>query len=384
MYSDYKIMHKEKIIAETSGFQVSNILCPELCPVMLKPGSDVRPWVELRSIDTHRSNSRRLFKALRLNPYAETEDKIDIGHAVTIGDNWWMQKKDEALSYEKLKSYDSRMADIALNGSYFAELNIQGYTELGTMGSFEKAWRKENGTWYLYKSEKKDELISEYYAYSFLKAMSPAVADYSLARYMPETGIEREYIVSRDFTEGGRYDFESFECYFGDDSLCSHIVSRLEGMTDVTEKMIEAYSTTCLYDILLCNTDRHNGNIGFLRDSESGRIVALAPMFDYNIALASAGNLNFRVSHGQAELFVRDDMDVLKADRVMPVREKLTEAVAIATDETAKAFPDLKKTCKLCENYIMDSYDYLAERIYEKRQTLQDDCNFGNADGDED
>ena len=58
-----------------------------------------------------------------------------------------------------------------------AKTKAGGYLELGTVGSFEKAWRFHSGSWYMYKQGNDKELISEYYSYLFLKAMDVRTAE---------------------------------------------------------------------------------------------------------------------------------------------------------------------------------------------------------------
>ena len=360
---DYLIMHKDLIIAETSGYQINKIIHPEICPAMIKEGSDIRPWIETRSIDIHRSNSRRLYKALRLDLYGSTEEKINKGHAVTINDNWWVQRVDENCDYKSLKSYNKEIADVALYGNYIPEMDIEGYTELGTLGSYEKAWRKDGGIWYLYKNEGKAELLSEYFSSVFLKAMQVDVAEYRIIRYKAETGLEREYIISKDFTEAGKYDFEPFINYFGEDEDEGYIIERLQNLTDTIPTVIEDYVNMCFYDALLCNTDRHNGNVGFLRDSETGKILRLAPFFDYNVSLASSCKLHFNDKElGYMGYFTRSRIFMEYMEKLIPERNHLFDAVRLATSETEQAFPGTSETCALCGKYIMDSYDYFRRQ----------------------
>lgn len=75
----------------------------------------------------HRSHSRKLFKALRLQNSENTAELISIGHGVSITDNWWIQRDDENLEYCELKKYNEQIADIALlGGSDSDERNTEG------------------------------------------------------------------------------------------------------------------------------------------------------------------------------------------------------------------------------------------------------------------
>ncbi len=39
------------------------------------------------------------------------------------------------------------------------------------------------------------------------------------------------------------------------------------------------------FDVLVSNVDRHNENLGLLRDKRSGKIISLAPNYDNNMCL---------------------------------------------------------------------------------------------------
>lgn len=89
---DYKIMHKDIIIAIVSGNRISEIIKASLCPVCILSNEPIDSWLLNRSIDTNRPHSRKLFKALRLRTPDDIEQVIDIGHGISITDNWWIQK----------------------------------------------------------------------------------------------------------------------------------------------------------------------------------------------------------------------------------------------------------------------------------------------------
>ena len=364
---NYKIMHRNEIVATTEGFEVKSISLPELCPVMIKKGASIVPWMNLRSIDTSRGNAQRLYQALGLSANASIDNKILTGHAVTIEDNWWIQRSDEDCSYDKLKAYDKTVADIAISGSSDQSTGITGYTELGTLGSYEKAWRKIDGIWFLHKKDDKAELLSEFFSYNLLSELCVDVAEYSVARWLSPTGIEKELIVSKDFTEGGRYDFEPFICYFGDNEDYNYIIGELKKLEKDVPGLVDAYIRMTFYDALINNTDRHNGNIGFLRDSGSGRIKCLAPAFDYNQALiARDENLIFKPKKmGYIGYFI-GNMPLEEMRGKLLARETLEDAIKKAEEKTLRKFPDNAKAVSQCGKYVMDAYEGI-NKVYEKK-----------------
>ena len=51
------------------------------------------------------------------------------------------------------------------------------------------------------------------------------------------------------------------------------------------EEALERFKSMLVFDALICNEDRHMGNYGVLRDSATGAVKGMAPLFDHNVGL---------------------------------------------------------------------------------------------------
>ena len=51
----------------------------------------------------------------------------------------------------------------------------------------------------------------------------------------------------------------------------------------------EDYVKMIFLDTITANPDRHTANFGLLRDTQSGELFGLAPLFDHNMALIARG-----------------------------------------------------------------------------------------------
>ena len=356
----YKVMHRDKVIALADENCITEIVDKALCPACFVVGMPLEIWLDNRIVDVHRSHSRKLFKALRLRTPDDIEQVIDIGHGISITDNWWIQKKEEELDYYSLKQYNEEIADIAFFGASASNSgNTLGYRELGTVGSYEKAWRYINGTWYMFKQGNIQELISEYYSYHFLKAMGVNVAEYNMKREISEEiGIVSLFIVSKDFTNNAEVDFEPFCNYFHDHDEPEYIIPRLD------EKLIKPYVMMIFYDALLHNDDRHNQNAGVLRNSTTGEIIGLAPLFDYNLGLIATGVPRIDTEKGNifTDSFLANDVCRKVIRENLPERKKIIKAINAAYKGiNSIGFFGFKPIS--IENYIRDTYDYLAKHI---------------------
>ena len=356
----YKVMHRDKVIALADENCITEIVDKALCPACFVVGMPLEIWLDNRIVDVHRSHSRKLFKALRLRTTDDIGQVIDIGHGISITDNWWIQKKEEELDYYSLKQYNEEIADIAFYGASASNSgNTFGYRELGTVGSYEKAWRYIKGTWYMFKQGNTQELISEYYSYHFLKAMGVNVAEYDVKKYVSkETGITSRFIVSKDFTNNAEVDFEPFCNYFHDHDEPEYIIPRLD------EKLIKPYVMMIFYDALLHNDDRHNQNAGVLRNSTTGEIIGLAPLFDYNLGLIATGVPRIDPLKGNifTDSILANDVCRKVIRENLPERKKIIKAINAATKGIQPPKTMIIKPPPI-ENYIRDTYDYLAQHI---------------------
>lgn len=248
-------------------------------PLYLASGGDLERWLQSRAIDRHRTNSRILKKVLRLN---DTSDVAAVLHAhgATITDNYWFRPdSDPGLRYEQVRFTENQFSDLALTGSfesYNKDFPDTTTPELTNIGSFEKCWRIEGGTWYLYKQGNALERFSEL----FISRLG-----LSLGFKMAEYQQDGNYLKSKDFTEG-KYNFEPAAAIVGDNEDYLFNYNKLQALRDGMGKQ---YLDILYLDALAQNMDRHTYNYGVLRDPATGGMLQMAPNFDNNIALIARG-----------------------------------------------------------------------------------------------
>ena len=118
------------------------------------------------------------------------------------------------------------------------------------------------------------------------------------------------------------------------------------------------------YDALLYNGDRHNQNVGVLRNSTTGEIIGLAPYFDYNLGLIATVVPRIDTEKGNifTESFLANDVcrEVIREN--LPDRQKILKAIKAATKVIQPPKTMIIKPPPI-ENYIRDTYDYLAQHI---------------------
>ena len=144
-----------------------------------------------------------------------------------------------------------------------------------------QCWRRQQGTIKLYKggtngaSNTGNEPYSEFYAAQVASTLGVYAIDYNLSKWNGElcstcelfTSKEYSYLpVGRVITTGG---MNAVREYY--ESLGKDFVKSLNDMI--------------VFDAVICNTDRHFGNFGFLVDNKTNKITSPAPLFDHGNSL---------------------------------------------------------------------------------------------------
>ena len=248
-----------------------------LLPLFLKRTGDVESWLRGRAIDSHRTNSRLLKKALRLS---SADDVTVVMHvkAATITDSYWFRIEGSSMCYEDVRFKANYFDTLALRGD--PDSFNQPYSptpELTNIGSFEKCWRLIDDKWWMFKQGNDLERFSELFASKLGQALG-----FPMAECFPEDGV----IKSLDFTDGASVNYEAADGIVGEDE--DYFVN-FEAFWQLSPKLAEQYLQIIYLDTLCFNMDRHTKNYGVLRDVETGEILRMAPNFDNNIALFSRG-----------------------------------------------------------------------------------------------
>lgn len=250
-------------------------------PLYLAAGGSLEDWLASRAIDRHRPNSRILKKVLRLTDSGDVAAALR-AHAATITDNYWIQREGETLGYEEIRFREDTFAELALTGSFssysreYENAGLAATPELTNIGSYEKCWRIESGSWWLYKSGS----ILERFTEIFIGRLGRELG-FPMAEYLPDGN----YVKTPDFTKGN-YNYEPASSIVGDEE---DYVFNYDRLTALHPVLGGQYLDILYMDALCFNMDRHTQNYGILRRRTDGSIVGMAPNFDNNIALISRG-----------------------------------------------------------------------------------------------
>ena len=271
-----ELMSKDKAIAKIdTGLIIS---CdPEQLPLFLLRTKDFEQWLQDRAIDSHRTNSRILKRALRLATDDDAELVLNV-HAATITDTYWFREDGSSLTYDDIRFKANYFDKLALTGDPDSfNLEYSSTPELTNIGSFEKCWRLEDGKWWMVKQGNDLERFSEL----FIAKLGYALG-FPMAEYYAENGT----VLSPDFTNGASVNYESAHGIVGDDE---DYKLNFDAFSKLSPALAKQYLEIIYLDAICFNMDRHTRNYGILRDVETGAILGMAPNFDNNIALFARG-----------------------------------------------------------------------------------------------
>lgn len=270
------IMSEDTVVATVKNGEIIDYN-EELVPLYLKRTKNVEGWLASRAIDTHRTNSRLLKRALRIRTADDAQTALAV-NAATVTDRYWFKPEGSSAVYENVRFKENYFDSLALRGDPDGFSHKPSRTpELTNTGSYEKCWRLIDGEWWMYKSGNENEYFSELFICILGEKLGLDIAHYEM---------DDGYIRTRNFTDGTEFNFEPISSLMDDNEMYNDC---FETIYAISPKLAEQYLKIVWFDTICYNMDRHTGNFGFLRDVKSGRIVSMAPNFDNNIALISRG-----------------------------------------------------------------------------------------------
>ena len=211
---------------------------------------------------------------------------IKVSKGLSLNDCYWVVEEDFEGSFDKYNLYDNRfsqiLALIAFTG-YGSSIrtSLASCPEFTTNGMLPKCWRRVEGRIKLYKggtsgaSNTGFEPYSEYYSAQVARVLGIKAIEYGLSKWKGELCSTCELFTSKEFsfvpvgrivTSGG---MKAVRAYY----------------ESLGEEYVNALNDMLVLDAIICNTDRHFGNFGFMIDNATNKIVAPAPLFDHGNAL---------------------------------------------------------------------------------------------------
>lgn len=241
-------------------------------------------WLKHRTIPRNRAYVQNFLSKCGLS-INRPMNIIKVSKGLSLNDCYWVVEEGFKGTFEKFNLYDNNFSNIlaliAFTG-YGSSIrsSLASCPEFTTNGMLPKCWRR-HGTIKLYKggtsgaSNTGNEPYSEFYAAQIAKVLGVNAITYGLSKWKGELCSTCELFTSKDysFLPVGRV------VTTGGMKAVSEFYENLGG------EFKKALHDMLVFDAIICNTDRHFGNFGFLVDNKTNVIVAPAPLFDHGNSL---------------------------------------------------------------------------------------------------
>lgn len=258
----------------------------KLLPLDLAPTPEsLSKWLRHRTIPKNRAFVHNFLGKCGLSANRPVSI-IRASKGLSLNDCYWVVEEGDTSTFAGSNLYDNPfsriLAQIAFTGyGSSVRSTFASSPEFTTNGMLPKCWRRAEGKVFLYKggtsgaSNTGNEPYSEFYAAQVAEVLGVKAIPYRLSRWKDQlcsvcelfTSKERAFMpVGRLVTSGG---MQAVRAYYA--SLGPTYTNALADML--------------VLDAVICNTDRHFGNFGFLVDAEKNEIIAPAPLFDHGNSL---------------------------------------------------------------------------------------------------
>ena len=274
----------------------------ELMPLDLSLDEEgIANWLKHRTIPKNRAYvSAFLSKCgLSLN---RPMNVISVSKGLSLNDCYWVTPEGFDGTFDKFNLYDNRFSKIlgliAFTGfGSSIRSSLASCPEFTTNGMLPKCWRREKGKIMLFKGGTKgasntgNEPYSEFYAAQIAEKIEINAVKYGLSNWKITGKNNKPYHELCSTCEL----FTSKEYSF----MPIGRLMKKGGMKEVREyykglgdEYVNALDDMLVLDAVICNTDRHYGNFGFLVDNHTNKITAPAPLFDHGNSLFNLAGLD--------------------------------------------------------------------------------------------
>lgn len=277
--------------------------------------TDLTDFLERRKAPKHRAHVAQLLREYGCDTL---EGYLDVTHALSLNDTFWVKPEASALTWAEVSLYRNPFNEVISETAFDGAAHSSGFSstspEFSTDGQYAKCWVREGKDIWLYKTGGVfgTEPVSEYLAAQLAAKLCPEAVPYDLGFYhgklisrcplftSEQLGLAKAAALTRERTVAGylRY-FESI------------------GSGDAFRRM-------CILDALILNVDRHSGNFGILYDADTMQVQRMAPVFDNNRSLLFDLD-NDQLEH--TEWCLRHASPRLGADFIATARGLLTDAI---------------------------------------------------------
>lgn len=326
----YYLLNRDQIIAKFLIDPITEaITILEQYVLLPEWYGDLRTFIRNRRAPKHRENIKKL---LELSGCDTMTGFLDISHALSLIDTFWVKPVDSSLSWSDVSLYTHPFNEVIAKTAFEGGLHGRNLSttspEYGTDGSFAKCWIREGETIKMLKRGSSGarnaglEPYSEYYASNVISHFTNNYVNYNLRTHNSRICSVCDIFTSEDY---------GFIPYAAIDVGNTSFESIIEKMRELGFE--DEIKTMFVIDAVIMNADRHKNNFGFIIDNRTLEIKGFAPLFDHNLAL---------LPYAEEESEFQFGGDYYKEHGPKIGDDWIPTAVACLTPETRKVLINLR------------------------------------------
>ena len=297
----YCIMHGENIVATMDKNGKAKVVEPQFMPYDLWFDEDnnidtyvnnitnFNYWCANRVLTLDRQYAKEILNSIGASQGKTDRDRAQIAltyHCLTLTDIYWVKKDEEDVSFSDINLYDNHLSnafvDISLRGKAMTVENSYLIADnISTSGVFPKAWLRKDDGFYLLKDGSVDNVKNEVFASKICNCFNCNQVTYSLDEFDGEIVSSCKIITDLSNSIVTRAAFDIY--------AANHEVDPIEEIIKIDAY---GYYMMNILDYLIGNIDRHWENWGFLVDNNTGSIVRLHDLMDFNQSFKSYDNID--------------------------------------------------------------------------------------------
>lgn len=250
----------------------------------------LKSYLSRRVLSLSRDNAKKIYALFGIPQLDDIETRVKIClkcKGVSIQDSYWLKADNSTERFSdiniRLKHF-KEIVDISLLGENPSVTTNQICPELTTKGLFRKAWVRYDDGLYLLKSDKHSQNINtrmEVLSSKMLSCFSNKIDCVEYTGRYRNTKEGKLYVDKCKNFVGEEYSFvEAWELIEYANRQGISFINNILGFS-------KEVASIGVLDFILSNTDRHTQNYGFLMCNQTGSIISVSPLFDFNCALVS-------------------------------------------------------------------------------------------------
>lgn len=238
-------------------------------------------WMQSRALPVNRRFAAELCRAMGLS-VNDTAAIYRLGLGLSLNDSYWIVPEGFDGSFDEFNFYENGFSDALSAIAYCGHgADLEGNPEHGlspdltTSGNLPKGWRiLDDGQRYLFKASTEGfapgEPISEAVISEFARSIGIDCVRYALGEWKGKECSICPNFATKDVS------YVPFAVATG----CDSFLAAAKFYASLGTGDFEKFADMVALDAVVCNNDRHFTNFGILRDSHTGAVLSIAPVFD--------------------------------------------------------------------------------------------------------